>query len=91
MARPSPLSRPGPRMRSGLGPPHPAEVIVYEPTPGELDAENVQDAIDELYDLIAAGGGSSEFPRPLMAYDPGDDHWYVVVDGDGTAVMVTAP
>jgi hypothetical protein len=26
--------------------------------------------------------------RPLMAFDPDDDHWYVVVAEDGTAVMV---
>lgn len=32
--------------------------------------------------------GSSTIWRPLMAFDPDDDHWYVVVAEDGTAVMV---
>jgi hypothetical protein len=59
MARPSPLSRPGPTMQSGLGPPHPGEVITYDPTDTGLDADNIQDAIDELYDLIGTGGGIS--------------------------------
>lgn len=27
--------------------------------------------------------------RPVMAFDPVDSHWYVVVDGDGTAVMTS--
>ena len=37
------------------------------------------------------GGGSSEFPRPLMAEDAGNPgYWYVVVDGDGNAIMITA-
>jgi hypothetical protein len=48
------------------------------------DPDTMQEAIDALAELWAEG-----FPRPLMAYDPEDDHWYVVVDGDGTAVMVT--
>lgn len=34
-----------------------------------------------------AGGGSGGIWRPVMAFDPVDSHWYVVVDGDGTAVM----
>lgn len=33
--------------------------------------------------------GGAEFPRPLTAQDPSDSKWYVVVAGDGTAVMVT--
>lgn len=51
----------------------------------------IWDASSETWIVGAQTGGTSdgEFPRPLMAYDVGDDHWYVVVDGDGTAVMVT--
>jgi hypothetical protein len=48
------------------------------------DPATIQDAIDALADLWAAG-----YPRPLMAFDPDLDMWFVVVDGDGTAVMVT--
>ena len=38
-------------MQQRLGPPLDSGNVPYTPTPGELDAENVQDAIDELYDL----------------------------------------
>lgn len=37
---------------------------------------------------IHATGGGSGIDRPLMAYDPGISNHLVVVDGDGTAVMV---
>ena len=32
--------------------------------------------------------GQQAMWRPLMAFDPDDDHWHVVVAADGTAVMV---
>lgn len=91
MARPSPLSRPGPLLTQRLGPPLTSGDVPYDPTDTGMTADDVQEAIDELYDLITGGGASAEWPRPLMAFDPEDDHWYVVVDGDGTAVMVPAP
>lgn len=49
--------------------------------PGSPDT--IQEAIDALADLLNAG-----FPRPLMAFDPDLDMWFVVTS-DGTAVMVT--
>jgi hypothetical protein len=38
------------------------------------------------------GGSTTASPgatasRPVMAFDPSDSHWYVVVDGTGTAVV----
>lgn len=49
--------------------------------PGAPDT--VQEAIEALAALWASG-----FPRPLMAFDPDLDMWFVVTS-DGTAVMVT--
>lgn len=42
MARPSPLSRPGPRMQSGLGPPKASDVITFDGHEGV----NVDEALD---------------------------------------------
>ena len=36
-------------------------------------------------------GGSGSVWHPVMAQDPSDSKWYVVVDEDGTAVMAEAP
>ena len=43
-------------MQSGLGPPHPAQVIVYDPSESGLTATDLQEAIDELAALIGTGG-----------------------------------
>lgn len=80
MTRPSRLIRAAPRPSAGG--------LEYDGTTSGLDATTVQDAIDELVDLI--GAGDEGYPRPLMAFDPDLDMWFVVVDLDGTAVMVTS-
>lgn len=82
MTRPSRLIRAAPRPAAGA--------LEYDNDLSGLDATTVQEAIDELLEMIEDGPlSTSGYPRPLMAQDPDDDHWYVVVDGDGTAVMVT--
>lgn len=42
---------------------------------------------DGSVETLEISVSSSSIWRPVMAFDVGDDHWYVVVDGDGTAVM----
>lgn len=59
--------------------------IILERVPGSTN-----DWIGALVGGTSSGGVDPDgFPRPLMAQDPSDSKWYVVVDGDGTAVMVT--
>lgn len=53
MARPSPLSRPGPQLSNRLGAPLTGGDVPYDPDGTDLDAETIQDAIDELYLLIS--------------------------------------
>lgn len=76
MTRPTRLIRAAPRPSAGG--------LEYDNTDSGLAASTVQEALDLL-----AGSFVSGYPRPLMAFDPDLDMWFVVVDGDGTAVMVT--
>lgn len=57
---------------------HDASAVSLLDAAGNTSATNVEDAIAELY-------GLTDIWRPVMAYD--GTNWYVVVDGDGTAVM----
>ena len=82
MARPSPLSRPGPRLRNRLGPPLTGGDIPYDPTGTDLDAENLQDAIDELYELL----GSASGVLPLTAVVDGEP--VLVWDVDDSLIPV---
>jgi hypothetical protein len=59
---------------------HDASAISLLDAAGNTAETNVEDAIAELYGLTG-------IRRPVMAQDPSDSKWYVVVDGDGTAVM----
>lgn len=54
-------------------------------TAGQVLTKNSGTDFDTSWQTPSASGAAG---RPLMAYDPADAHWYVVVDGDGTAVMV---
>jgi hypothetical protein len=85
MARPSPLSRPGPQLAQRLGPPLTGGDVPYDPDGTDLDAENVQDAIDELYDLIASGDLGGVLPltavvdgEPVLVWD--EDNSLIPVD-----------
>lgn len=82
MTRPTRLIRAFPRPEAGG--------VDYDNDSSGLDADTIQEAIDELAALIAGLTGATGYPRPLMAFDPDLDMWFVVVDLDGTAVMVTS-
>jgi hypothetical protein len=57
---------------------HDASAVSLLDAAGNTATTNVEDAIAELYGLTGIW-------RPVMAHD--GTNWYVVVDGDGTAVM----
>lgn len=86
MTKPTLISSPGPRFQYGLGPPSAGGGAYDNSTTGiPGDPATYQAAIDALVGLLREG-----YPRPLMAEDAGNPgYWYVVVDGDGNAVMVT--
>ena len=73
MTRPTPLSRPGPRMTTGLGPPPPASSIPYDPTTSGLAADDMQEAIDELAAAVGAG------PAEVAAVE-------FIIDGGGATI-----
>lgn len=64
----------------------------FDPTAGSHRVEFVSyDGGATVYGDFGGGStASSTTLVPLMAQDPADDRWFVVVDGDGNAVMVEA-
>lgn len=79
-----------PTSPSGIGGATPVPTgatIVFDNTSAGLPGtpDTIQEGVDALAVLWAAG-----FPRPLMTEDPVTNIWHAVVDGDGTAIMVTA-
>ena len=55
-----------------------------------ITANDIDGVLAAINEFLYGGTTADSVWHPVMAQDPSDSKWYVIVDEDGTAVMAEA-